>query len=258
MALTRQRMVQVWAIIRAVTQPRSLHFCVIAFFAASAAAAKGPQTAAAAQVPVEQFTEPFRGKVADLLLQPMVYAQGPVEAFPCRPAVYAWFLDHPHAVALAWRTLGAPCASTHKQADGSFYSTDPRGGELRWVGILNEPGRRIWYAEGTGQPAPLLPVVTVRALLILRYQEVQGRDGRVGIRHQAEVFAQVHEPSAWLSKVCGPALDSPTKKLLAQVQFFFAGMARYLCEHPTRVEVLLKNLPPDELQQITLLLQGEW
>src|SRR5437763_5869 len=79
--------------------------------------------------------------------------------------------------------------SAEGQADGGFLGKDGIGGELRWQTIHSEPGRRIWYAEGFGRAVPLLPALSLRAVVLLRYQEVRGDDGRFGIRHRVEVFA---------------------------------------------------------------------
>jgi hypothetical protein len=213
----------------------------------------------AAQVPVERFPEPVRSKVAELLQPSSVFGRGPVEVFPCRPFVYAWLLDNPHAGVRAWQSLKATKVTLERQADGSFVGRDGQGGELRWQTILAEPGRRIWLIEGAGRLLPLTPPVAMRALLILRYQEVKGTDGRVGVRHRCEVFAQSDAKTlAALGKLFGMPPETAARKTLEQVELFFSGMAWYLTEHPGWAQTALRppaGAPPEESRQVEVVLR---
>lgn len=206
--------------------------------------------AAAAQVPVDRVAAGMRDKVAALLKDHALYCRGPVEAFPCRPGVYQWLLDHPQWGFRAWRALGAQCATVEHKEDGWFVGIDPQGSELRWQPVLQEPGRRLWYVEGIGRLAPLTPSVSMKALVSLRYQEVVGVDGRTGIRHRAEVFAQFEEKTiAWLARLTGATADGAAGKAIEQVELFFSGMAWYVSEHPVwakRVFPPLDTARPEE------------
>lgn len=214
---------------------------------------------AAAQVPVDKLDEPFRTKVAEVLRQPSMYARGPVEAFPCRPAVYRWLLENPHWACRAWHALGAKGVSVEKKEDGCFVAGDRRGGELRWDRLVHERGRRIWYAEGTGRPGLLAPPVSMRAVLLLHFDEVRGSDGRIGIRHRAEVFAQFDGKTAALAtKLWGTSVESAGKKTLEQLELFFSAMAWYWSENPDWARKILEQpgAGPDEQKQIEAVLRA--
>ena len=208
--------------------------------------------ASAEQIPLEKISPGMRDKVAGLLKDHALYCRGPVEAFPCRPGVYQWLLDNPQWGFRAWRALGAQCATVEHKDDGWFVGVDPQGSELRWQTVLNEPGRRLCYVEGTGRLAPLTPTVTMKAVVFLRYQEVVGVDGRTGIRHRAELFAQFEERTvAWLAKLTGFTASSTAGKAMEQVELFFSGMAWYVSEHPIwakRVFPANDAARPDEKQ----------
>lgn len=186
-----------------------------------------------AQIPIERLDTELRTRVDSVLKHGQLYTRGPTECFPCQPAVYRWLLDHPHWGLHAWRALGATRLRLEQQPDGSFIGSDAQGGELRWQTIVREPGRRAWYAEGSGRLAPLLPAVSVRAVVLLKFQEVQGEDGRVGIRQRTEIIALYDGKAADLaSKLLGISPEAAGKKASEQVGLFFSGMAWYLTEHP--------------------------
>lgn len=225
----------------------------------SAQAGEFTQKVAAAQIPLDKLDEGLRGKVDKLLRQPALYSRSPSRAFPCRPAVYHWLLDNPHLAARAWQGLGAKCATIEKQAEGVFTGSDALGGKVRWQAVAHETGWRAWYAEGVGRPAPFAPALTLRALVILNYQEVRGADGRLGIRHHIEVLSQLEgRTSGWLSKLGGNAIDQSTRKMLEQVELFFSGMAWYLSTNPGSARKLLTAPSmerPEESQQVEIILR---
>lgn len=184
----------------------------------------------ASQVPLDKFPEPLRTQVGKVLQQGQLFERGKPEAFPCKPAVYRWLLDSPDASLFAWRKLGATKATIDRQPDGSFLGTDGLGGELRWRLIATGAKVRIWYAEGSGRLGPLLPAMTVRAVVVLTFSEAQGGDGRTGIKHRLDLFAH-YDSGPLIAKLTGMSADSAGKKVLQQVELFFSGMAWYASEH---------------------------
>lgn len=187
----------------------------------------------AAQVPLEKLEPQLRARVGDLLQNAPLFVHGPVESFPCRPAVYQQLLDNPEWVIHCWRLLGACKANISRQPNGTFAGKDTHGSEVRWQPLSREAGRRVWYVEGSGRPAPLLPMVQLKAVVLLRFQTVQGEDGRIGIRHRVDMFAQYDGKAVeLLRKLSGTSAESVGKKVLEQVGLFYSGMAWYLSEHP--------------------------
>jgi hypothetical protein len=214
----------------------------------------------AAQFPIDQVPVPLRPKVEALLRQPTAYCRGPIEAFPCQPPVYAWLLDHPHLGFRAWKALGVKCATVEQKEDGSFHGVDPLGSELRWHEVLREPHRRVWYAEGQAKPAPLTPSVPIKVLLLLRHHEVVGADGRIGVRHRAELFAQfdTSKASKLISRLWGLTTETAAKKAAEQVELFFSGLAWYMTEHPDWVQTTFaptRKTTALEAQQVDALLR---
>ena len=185
--------------------------------------------------PYDRVAEPLRPRVEAVLKQPTVYARGPIEAFPCQPSVYGWLLDHPHLGFRAWKALGVKCARVEQRDDGTFYGVDPSGSELTCTEVLREPNRRVWFAEGVARPAVIGPSFPLRAVLLLRHHEVIGADGRTGVRHRAEVFAQydANRAAKIISQLWNMTDQTVARRAAEQVELFFSGLAWYISENPT-------------------------
>src|SRR5437764_102790 len=83
------------------------------------------------------------------------------------------------------------------------------------------PRLRIWYAEGKVRPAPLLPLVTIRAVLCLRHSESQDHTGRQLLRHHADVFLQADSKTAALAtRLFGASAPRLAEQCLAQLEMF--------------------------------------
>lgn len=206
--------------------------------------------AALSAIPLDQVKPSDRAKVEEVLQNSELFVRGPIESFPCKPAIYRWLLDHPEWGVHAWRHLGATQIQVERQKDNSFLGQDQSGGELRWRLVHEASGKRVWYAEGSGRMAPFTPIVTIRAVLLLRYQEVMAEDGRVGIRHRSEVFAMYDPKSAALiRKFLQSSSETLGKKVLEQIELFFSGMAWYLTENPDWGQQVMSTRATDALKK---------
>src|SRR5207302_2040218 len=115
--------------------------------------------------------ERYREGVRQTIEKPTLFSQGPVEAFACQPQMYYWLLEHPDRGVLAWRRLGAQCVMISERGTGRFGWTDEHGSDLQWETVYISDKSRIWYAEGKVRPGLLMPLVPVKALVVLRFAE---------------------------------------------------------------------------------------
>src|SRR5262245_9459013 len=198
----------------------------------------------AAQVPLDQLPPQVRDGAQRTLERPTFFSRGPAEAFACDPTLYYWFLDHPdHAVA-AWRRLGARCLSISDRGAGRFGWSDENGSDVVWETVYRAPNLRVWYAEGKVRPTPVLPLVPVRAVVLMRHTEGQGADGKPRLHHQADLFLRLDSVAASLAaKLLGPSAPRVAEQNLGQLQMFFAGLAWYCHKYPDRAEALLGAQP---------------
>ena len=193
-------------------------------------------------VPLEQVGDRHRDQVRQVLEKPMLVGRGPAESFFCQPQQYAYFLDHPDQAVKAWRRLGAKCVSINPRGDGRFGWGDDNGSELIWETIVKGPGLRIWFAEGKVRPGPLLPLVPVKAVIVLRHNQTTNAEGDKIMHHQADLFVQTDsKTAAMMTRMLGPAAQRMTEQGLGQLQLFFSGLSWYLDRHPEHTEMLLKR-----------------
>jgi hypothetical protein len=125
---------------------------------------------------------------------------------------------------------------------GRFGWTDEHGSDLQWQAVYHSNDRHIWYAEGKVRPAPLLPLVPVKAVVVLHYSEQNGANGAKQIQHQAEMFLHTDSAGAALAtKLLGPAAPRMAEQCVTQMQMFFAGLAWYVQRYPERATGLLAD-----------------
>jgi hypothetical protein len=215
---------------------------------ASAATATPPdlplQQQAAARVPLSEVPDALRPKVRQVIERPTLFSHGPAEAFTGWPALYHWLLDHPDRAVIAWRRLGATCTEITDRGGGQFVWRDGQGSEIHWQTIYHSLALRIWYAEGHMRPAPLLPAVSVSAVVVLRHGDRPDGPGRMLIFHQADVFLQTDNKTAALfAQIIGASATDMAEQGLGQLEMFFSALVWYLGQHPDRAARLLATSP---------------
>jgi hypothetical protein len=202
---------------------------------------------AAANVPLAAIPEKFREDVRLTVEKATLFTQGPVEAFACQPAVYYWLLQHPDRGVLAWRRLGAQCVMISERGPGRFGWTDEHGSDLQWETVYASNDRHIWYAEGKVRPGLLLPLVSVKALVVLRFAEQDGQVANGGkmMQHQADMFLYTDSTGAALAaKLFGAAAPRMAEQCVSQMETFFSGMAWFVHRYPERAAGLFGSSSP--------------
>jgi hypothetical protein len=213
--------------------------CVVA--ANQALPLKKPDPSQTVTIPWDDLNDRAVGLAKQMMESPTVQARGPAETFTCTPEQYCWLLDNPDRAVTAWRRLGAKCVSIRKRAPGKFAYTDETGSDVTWEAIHQGPGVRVWFAAGKVKPSPVLPLVPVKALVILRFSEGKATDGVVMVQHHAEIV--IHTDSraaAGITKMMGQSAPKLAEQGLGQLQLFFSALSYYVDRHPERVEALFR------------------
>jgi hypothetical protein len=205
-----------------------------------------PEPAAAPQIPWEDLNEKALAISKQLAEKPTVTARGPSETFACSPEQYQWLLDNPDRAVTAWRRLGAKCVSIQRRGQGKFGYVDELGSDVTWEAIHQAAGVRIWYAEGKVKASPVLPLVPVKALVVLRHADSKLGDGNVYVQHQTEILIHTDsKAAASVTKLMGQSAPKVAEQGLAQLQLFFSAMACYVDRHPDQIETLFR---PENVQ----------
>jgi hypothetical protein len=202
---------------------------------------------AAARVPVDELSAGFRPSVLRVLEKPTLFTHGPAETFTGSPSLYRWLLDHPDQGVRIWRRLGAKCMDIQERGGGAFGWSDGQGSDLRWWAVLRGVAMQVWYAEGSAKVAGVLPLVPVKAVVVLHHQHGKNAEGRAVIRHQADMFLQTDSKTAALvARLMGPSAPRMVEQGAGQMEMFFSALAWYFDRHPARAETVLAGiLPPD-------------
>jgi hypothetical protein len=190
-------------------------------------------------IPWQDLSERAVTLSKSLLEKPTVQARGPAETFSCTPEQYYWLLDNPDRAVLAWRKLGAKCVSIQRRGPAKFGYVDEMGSDIGWETIHQGPGVRIWFAEGKVKASAVLPLVPVKALVVLRHAEGKMADGNVVVQHQTDLVIHTDsKAAAGVTKLMGQTAPKLAEQGLSQLQLFFSALSCYVDRHPERVETL--------------------
>jgi hypothetical protein len=196
------------------------------------------------RLPIDRMAPAVRDKVRDLADNPTLYSHGPSEVFPCDPAVYHWFLDHPDRAVAAWRKLGAQCVEITDRGDGRFGWSDGADSDVVWDTVYRSDDLRVWHARGQVKGGPLLPKVPFEALVVLKHASGKDEKGRTVVRHQADLILHTDNKSALLAaRVLGPTGPKLAEQYVAQMEMFFSALPWYVHRHPERAEELMAAAP---------------
>jgi hypothetical protein len=217
--------------------------CVVCCLGAACAnagdAVTPPESGPAVTIPTSDLDARAAALAKQVLDRPTVQARGPVETFTCEPEQYYWLLDNPDRAVIAWRRLGAKCVSIQRRGPQSFGYADDAGTNVTWEVVHKAPGVRIWFAEGKVKPGAALPLVPVKALVILHSKETKTAEGIVMVSHQSSVVVHTDSKAASaVTKLMGQSAPKLAEQGLGQLQLFFSALSGYVGRHPDRVDML--------------------
>ncbi len=225
--------------------------CAIASLHATWANAGGPSAPpkkadanVVVQIPWADLDERATTLAKQMMDKHTVQARGPAETFCCTPQHYAWLLDNPDRAVSAWRRLGAKCVTIQRRGQSKFGYADDLGSDVTWETVHQSNGVRIWFAEGKVKASPLLPLVPVKAIVVLRHTDGKLPDGNLCVQHQTDVV--IHTDSmaaAAVTKLMGQSAAKLAEQGLGQLQLFFSALSCYLDRHPDHVEALFRLEP---------------
>jgi hypothetical protein len=196
-----------------------------------------------APVPLDDLAPPLRERVRAVLDRPTLSSRGPLEAFHCRPMLYYWLLDHPDQAMRLWHGLGAKCTGIEASGDGGFFWKDAQNGEVHWHTIVRTAKQRVWYAEGSVKPGPMLPSVPITVVVVLTHQEGADGNGKPAIRHQMDMILHTDSRAVRLAtRLFGASAPRMAEEYVGQLEMFFGALAWYLSEHPDKATALFEQL----------------
>lgn len=198
-------------------------------------------------IPWNDLDERVSAIAKQMMERPTLVSRSQGETFSCMPEQYYWLLDNPDRAITAWRRLGAKCVTIQRRPNNKFGYVDDAGSDVAWETVHQAPGLRIWFAEGKVKPNAVLPLVPVKAMILLRYTEGKLPDGSMVIQHHSEVVIHTDSKVAnAATKLMGASAPKLAEQGLGQLQLFFSALACYLDRHPDRVETLFRPETTEE------------
>jgi hypothetical protein len=181
-----------------------------------------------------------RDAVAAVVKQPTLSAKFAEDEFTAHPKVYTWLLDHPDRAAAGWQRVGVPSVEIDDLKDGRFRWKDENGSDLTWRTVATYADGRVWYAAGQVKASPLFPMVSVKAVAVLRHPSKPAANGNEMYTPSIEVYFQTDSKAAQaVLRLFGPAAPRMAEDGAEQLLFFFSGLARHLYKHPEKVQSVL-------------------
>ncbi len=203
---------------------------------------KKHESAGITAVALESIHPDARDIVRPVLEKPTLSARSQTEKFTGNLDVYRYFLDHPDRAVTAWRRLGAKCVSIEPKGQQRFRWADVNGSDVTWRTVASDNNLRVWLAEGSVKPNTVLPLVPVKAVVVLRYGEVADIEGAANLQHRTEMYIHTdNKTAALVTKMMGPSAQRLAEQGLGQFQFFFSGLSFYLGRHPDQIQVLMRE-----------------
>jgi hypothetical protein len=182
-----------------------------------------------------------RDAVRQVIAKPTLTTKSREESFTMTAAVYAWMLEHPDRVSLAWQRLDVPCVDIVALGKKQFAWTDEHGSKLVWEPVAVIDDGIVWHATGIVKPGALMPPVPVKAVACLRYPGVATKTaGLKSITPELQVWFQTdHKAANALLRIVGPAAPKLAEDGAGQLLYFFSGMGKYLQKNPAAANALL-------------------
>ena len=203
------------------------------------AAVEAPASAIPANL-VDVVHPAYREAVARVLRQPTLSARGTSPDVACPLETYAWLLEHPDRVALAWKRLRVPVVEIGDAGNGRFVWTDEHGSEVVWQTVGRFPNGLVWYATGKVKPSTVLPTMPIRAVAVVSHPTRPGPAGADVIRPVAQVYLHTDNRAAGLIlRMIGPTAPKLAEQGAESLLFFFNGIGGHVTRHPENLERLL-------------------
>lgn len=190
---------------------------------------------------LELVAPAHKDAVSKVVARPTLTAKYTEPAFVTGLELYEWMLDHPDRVSLAWPRLGIACAEITDRGNGRFGWTDEHGSDVTWQAVGKAPGVVVWYATGKVKPAPLIPMVPVKAVAVLKYpNKPTDTPGAVTLTADLSVYVLTDSRAAnALLRMLGPGAAKAGEQAAEQLLFFFSGVAGHLHKHPEKTKATL-------------------
>ena len=163
-------------------------------------------------------------RIEKVLAQATVSTRVEAEPYPLRLDVFDYLLDHPDFATQVTRALKLARYRIWRTPDG-LNLDDGWGVTGLITPMYGARGLRVVYARGRYEQS-VLPDIRGQAVILLRYADGPGPNGRVALATSMEVFAQLD--SAMLATLAGSVARSKATSEARQVLRVFSRLSTHI------------------------------
>ena len=199
-------------------------------------------------IPLDQFSEPVRAKLLNVVSRPTIYRRLPTQSIDCDPDLHVFLLRYPEVVVNIWQLMGVTKVKVNRTGPLTFDALDGAGTVSRAELVYGTPETHVYYADGSYDGPLFQKPVTGNCVLLLRssYSE---RGGKTVVTSTLDVFARLdHLGAEILVKTLYPAVGKAVDFNFAE-SFKFVGQVSQAAElngpGMQRLASHLQNVQPD-------------
>jgi hypothetical protein len=187
-----------------------------------------------------------RARIEKVLAKATVSTRVEIEPYPLRLDVFDYLLDHPEFATQVTRTLKLARYRIWRTADG-LNLDDGWGVTGLITPFYGEGGLRVVYARGRYEQS-VLPDIRGQAVILLRYADGPGPNGRPALATSMEVFAQLD--SAMIAALAGSIAKSKATSEGLHVLKVFSRLSTHLERRADEVLAELGRRPEVSRQEL--------
>jgi hypothetical protein len=196
-----------------------------------------------------------RKRLEEVVRQSFASTQQSADAYPVRPEIFEYLLDHPEFASHVTRALKAARYRIW-QEQGVLWLDDGWGVRGTFWTVYAQPGLRLMMAQGAYQST--LPDIKGRAVVALAYGFQPGPTGRPQVATTVTSFVEIDSGVIRvIGKVGGPLVQRKADREARSLLKVFAKVIRLIEENPADVYARLKarpDVPKPELEEFRKLL----
>lgn len=197
-----------------------------------------------------------RHRLEEIVKRAFASTQMTFEAYPVRPEIFEYLLDHPEFASHVTRALHAARYKIWREGD-ALWLDDGWGVRGTFAIVYAEPGLRLMHAQGAYQSA--LPDIKGRAVVALAYKFEPAASGRPQVSTTLTSFVQIDSTVVrTIGRMGGPLVQKKADREARQLLKVFARVSRAIEDNPADVYARLRerpDVPRAELEEFRKLLR---
>ena len=198
---------------------------------------------AISELPLDRLGPESRTKAETVLKDVGLFRRLPTLKFDVDPDVYRYFLDHPDVAVGTWRAMDISKFQLNEVGPG-VYQADAGDGSAGNVEVFyRTPNDTLIYCDGAFKSPLLARPIVARALMRVRTDFRQDKDGRITATEAGDVFVQF--PSSTIETVArliSPVSHSIADRNFRQITLFIYMMSQATAKQPGWVETIGNRL----------------